>query len=167
MSRAFVKEDDGPSALPPLLGAALPEGTPNLATPWSARALHERLAAERAVRESLRDASDGVSVERRSRADAAIRALEPYVATLRVVDPPEPPVRAAFAVEVEIEGDPGRRVVAIVGVDEADPARGRVSFVSPLARALMGAVVGDVVTVATPRGAEEWEVTALRALRGP
>jgi len=165
MSRAFVKENDGPSAPPPLLGAGLPEGTPNLATPWSARALQERLAAERLVRESLRDASDGVSVDRRARADAAIRALEPYVGTLRVVEPPQAPERVGFGVEVEIEGDAGRRVVSIVGVDEADPARGRVSFVSPLARALHGALPGDVVTVRLPRGAEDWEVVALRPAR--
>lgn len=167
MSRAFVKEDDGPRDIGPVFGAALPEGTPNLATPWSARALAERLAAARATRESLRDASDGRSIERRARADAEIRALEPYLGSLRVVEPPDPPVRAGFAVEIDLDGDAGPRTVAIVGIDEADPARGAISFVSPMARALVGASVGDVVTVNTPRGAEEIEVVALRTLRPP
>jgi len=167
MSRAFVKEDDGPQAAPPLLGAGLPPGAPNVVTPWSAKALADRLAAAKATREALRDATDGRSVERRSRADGEIRALEPYVLTLRVAVPPDPPERVGFGVQVTLEGDTGQRVVAIVGVDEADPARGTISFVSPLATALQGASIGDVVTVTTPRGPEEWEVIALRTLRAP
>ena len=52
--------------------------------------------------------------------------------------------------------------MSIVGVDELDPARGRVSWVSPVATALLKASVGDVVTLRTPRGTEELEVVAIR-----
>ena len=56
----------------------------------------------------------------------------------------------------------GERTVSIVGVDELDPGRGRVSWISPIATALLKAQVGDVVTMRTPRGPEELEIIAIR-----
>ena len=55
----------------------------------------------------------------------------------------------------------GERRYEIVGVDEADVAHGRVAFVAPLARALLGKRVGDVALLRTPRGEEELEVLAI------
>jgi hypothetical protein len=52
--------------------------------------------------------------------------------------------------------------VSIVGADELDPARGGVSWISPIATALLKAQVGDVVTMRTPRGTEELEIIAIR-----
>jgi len=52
--------------------------------------------------------------------------------------------------------------VAIVGTDEVDPARGRVSWVSPVARALLKAREGDSVTLRTPAGDETLEVLEIR-----
>jgi transcription elongation factor GreB len=52
----------------------------------------------------------------------------------------------------------GERRVTIVGADEVDAARGRVSWISPIARALLKARAGDVVTLRSPAGAEELEV---------
>jgi transcription elongation factor GreB len=52
----------------------------------------------------------------------------------------------------------GERSVTIVGADEADAARGRVSWISPVAKALLRARVGDVVTLHTPAGAEQLEI---------
>jgi transcription elongation factor GreB len=49
-----------------------------------------------------------------------------------------------------------------VGVDELDPGHGRVSWISPIATALLKASVGDVVTMRTPRGPEELEIIAIR-----
>lgn len=167
MSRAFVKEDDGPAELGPVLGAGLPPGTPNLCTPWSAAALRSALADAKAEREALADALGGLSTARRARVDATVRALEPYVASLQVLTPPQDPARVGFGVRVSLEGDAGTRVVAIVGADETDPGAGRISFFSPLATALHGATVGETRTVRTPRGEEEWEVTALAALEPP
>jgi transcription elongation factor GreB len=54
------------------------------------------------------------------------------------------------------------RTVTIVGIDEVDPARGRVSWISPIAKALLKAREGDVVTLRTPAGAEEIEIGAVR-----
>ena len=52
--------------------------------------------------------------------------------------------------------------VSIVGIDELDPVRGGVSWISPIATALLKAQVGDVVTMRTPRGTEELEIIAIR-----
>ena len=54
------------------------------------------------------------------------------------------------------------RTISIAGVDELDPVHGRVSWISPIATALLKASVGDVVTLRTPRGTEELEIIALR-----
>jgi len=54
------------------------------------------------------------------------------------------------------------RTVTIVGVDEVDPAKGRVSWISPIAQALLKARVGDVVTLRTPAGAEALEILLVR-----
>jgi transcription elongation factor GreB len=54
------------------------------------------------------------------------------------------------------------RTVSIVGVDELDPGRGRVSWISPIATALLKAQVGDVVTMRMPRGPEELEIIMIR-----
>jgi transcription elongation factor GreB len=68
-----------------------------------------------------------------------------------------------FGATVTVADESGaERTVSIVGVDELDPARGRVSWISPIATALLKASVGDVVTMKTPRGKEELEVLAIR-----
>jgi transcription elongation factor GreB len=58
----------------------------------------------------------------------------------------------------------GKRSVTIVGIDEVDPARGRVSWISPIAKALLKAREGDAVTLRTPAGAEELEILAVEYL---
>jgi transcription elongation factor GreB len=71
--------------------------------------------------------------------------------------------QAFFGATVTYADRTGReRTVSIVGIDEVDPARGRVSWISPVAKALLRARAGDAVTVATPAGAEEIEVVAIR-----
>ncbi|MGB8434400.1 MAG: GreA/GreB family elongation factor, partial [Burkholderiales bacterium] len=52
--------------------------------------------------------------------------------------------------------------LSIVGIDEADPARGRVSWISPVARALLRARAGDAVLLNTPAGSETLEILAIR-----
>lgn len=68
-----------------------------------------------------------------------------------------------FGATVTVVDEAGNeRTVSIVGVDESDPSRGRVSWISPIATALLKATVGDIVTLRTPRGKEEIEVTDIR-----
>jgi transcription elongation factor GreB len=78
-----------------------------------------------------------------------------------VVDPAAQPSRdeVRFGALVELaDEDDGRRIVTLVGEDEADASAGRISWRSPLARALRGARVGDERTVALPAGEKSYEV---------
>jgi len=63
-----------------------------------------------------------------------------------------------FGARVRVKGASGERTVSIVGVDEVDPAKGHVSWISPIARALIKARVGDVVTLRTPGGTDTLEI---------
>ena len=68
-----------------------------------------------------------------------------------------------FGATVSVRNGRGEeRTVAIVGVDEIDTARGYISWVSPMARALLKAREGDTVTLRTPVGAEEIEIVEVR-----
>ena len=68
-----------------------------------------------------------------------------------------------FGATVNVRDGAGRvSCVSIVGMDEVDPARGRVSWVSPIARALLKAREGDTVTLRTPAGAEALEIEEVR-----
>ncbi|MDP3761930.1 MAG: transcription elongation factor GreB [Ramlibacter sp.] len=60
------------------------------------------------------------------------------------------------------EGSGARRTVTIMGIDEADSSKGQVSWISPIARALLKAREGDVVRLVTPVGAQEIEVLEVR-----
>ena len=82
----------------------------------------------------------------------------------RVVDPAGQPDKSRiwFGATVELaDDDDARRVVTLVGDDEAEAGEGRIGWNSPLARALRGAAVGDLRTVQLPAGAKEWEVMAV------
>ena len=63
-----------------------------------------------------------------------------------------------FGATVRLKGKTGEKTLTIVGVDEVDPARGRVSWVSPIAKALLKAREGDTVTLRTPAGEEKLEI---------
>lgn len=160
MSRAFVKETDGPE-VSVRVAPELPAGTPNHVTPWGAAAFRERLSRARAEIRDLAAAADGLSMGRLAELRAEVRYLEGRIASFVETAPPERPDRAGFGTRVRLEGEDGQRVVEVVGVDEVEPERGRISWLSPLAKALLGAAVGDEVTVATPRGELTYEVLAI------
>jgi transcription elongation factor GreB len=63
-----------------------------------------------------------------------------------------------FGATVRVRGASGERTVTIVGVDEVDPAKGQVSWVSPIAKALLKAREGDTVTLRSPAGEEPLEI---------
>jgi transcription elongation factor GreB len=68
-----------------------------------------------------------------------------------------------FGATVEVEDEAGdRKTYFLVGPDESDPARGKLSFQSPMGQALMKRRVGDVVVVKRPAGEIEIEIVALR-----
>lgn len=82
----------------------------------------------------------------------------------RVVDPLAQPdqSRIWFGAHVELaDEDDNRRIITLVGDDEAEASLGLIGWNSPLARALRGAAVGDLRTVQLPAGAKEWEILSI------
>jgi transcription elongation factor GreB len=152
VSKAFTDEE---TAEPPRIvpaRAPLPPGVPNYVTARGLARLHAELAALRAERADLDAAALAAHARRRAE-------LEQRIASAERVAPPEGPCDTVrFGASVAVEGASGVRRYRIVGVDEADAARGDIAFVSPLARALLGRSVGEVVRLRAPRGDEELEI---------
>ncbi len=97
--------------------------------------------------------------------DRELAHLAKRMKAVRVVDPAAQAdrARAWFGATVTIaDEEDAERTVTLVGEDEADASAGRISWRSPLARALRGAAVGDLRRVELPGGTKEWEVTAIR-----
>jgi len=102
--------------------------------------------------------------------EAKIRELEAKTSLAEVIDPTKlSGTKVRFGATVTIEdtesGDEQRYV--IVGEHEADIKRGRISIGAPVARAMIGKDVGDTVTVQTPKGKREYEVTKVEWLEVP
>ena len=96
--------------------------------------------------------------------DRELAHLSRRMKALRVVDPSEQPDRARvfFGATVTLaDEDDNEKCITIVGDDEQDAGAGRIGWNSPMARALRGASIGDLRTVALPSGAKEWEVVAI------
>ena len=168
MSRAFVKEPDGDSP-----GDDTPERPisrqPNYITPQGLARLRTRQAEFKAEHERLTRAPEtpGLKLERDHLA-RELRYLEGRIERAVAIDPAgQPQDEVAFGAEVEVREEGGaRRRVRIVGEDEAEAEAGRVSVLSPLARALIGARVGDVILWQRPAGDRELEVLGIRYPRG-
>jgi transcription elongation factor GreB len=100
--------------------------------------------------------------------DRRIRFLIKRLDASEVVDPAatrddESAGQVFFGATVDVRNGRGEpRTISIVGVDEIDTARGYISWVSPMARALLKAREGDTVTLRTPGGAEELEIVEVR-----
>ncbi|MBS0564579.1 MAG: GreA/GreB family elongation factor [Proteobacteria bacterium] len=162
MSRAFVKED-GPDNEP------LPDlpisPHPNYVTLRGLQALRDRLAATQATLADLKTRRDRLDRLPEKAAERDIRYLDARLASAIPVAAPESPAEAAFATAVTVADVDGRETTyEIVGEDEADAALNRIAPQSPLARALIGAAPGDLVTWRRPSGATDLEILAVGPL---
>jgi len=91
--------------------------------------------------------------------EGRIAALETKVGAAEVIEPPTAGERVTFGSTVLLEDETGKEVrYQIVGSDEAEPARGRISVLAPLARTLIGKKVGDRVTAQLPGGTKTFEI---------
>ena len=149
MSVAFTREEDLESQ-----AADLPDRPisphPNLVTASGLAAIEQALALAQEAYAAARSAGD-ISTDRTpmARATRNLRYWSARRATAQLSEPLAAEGKVQFGRTVTVEREDGRRqVFRIVGEDEADPAQGRISYVSPLARALMGAAAGDVARVA-------------------
>jgi transcription elongation GreA/GreB family factor len=160
MAVAFTREEDYESQ-----AADLPDRPisphPNLVTATGLAAIEADLAAARAAYAQAQ-AQGGVSADRTAMARATrdLRYWSARRASAQLTEPTAAADTVQFGLTVEIEREDGRRqAFRIVGEDEADPAKGSISYISPLARTLLGKPVGEVAQV---NGAEV-EVVAVRA----
>ena len=157
MSRAFVKEQD---ELPWELPDRLLSTAPNVVTPRGLRLIDQELeACRKALSQGHRDGDKAVV----ARASRDLRYWSQRRSSAQLMAPLAHVEKVGFGTRVTILRNDGRRqVYAIVGEDEADPAKGLLAYTSPLARALIGKMEGDVADV--PGG--EAEIMALEAI-GP
>ena len=178
MSKAFVKEDSEALEEAESAAPALPAGGKNYITPEG----YARLKAElkrlvelerpEVVRTVSWAASNGDRSEngdyiygkRRLREiDRRVRFLIKRLESAETVDSRGRDTdQIFFGATVRVRGRDGEREVTIVGVDEVDPARGHVSWISPIARALLKAREGERVTLRTPAGDETIDIVEVR-----
>lgn len=163
MSKAFTKDEGEGSSVPSLrpLGPPLPEGSKNYLTEAGMKTLRLRIREEEANVERHRASAEGAEL---SRAQEQLAFLNARLQMSEVVMPPESaegPIRFGAIVET-IDGDGRERRFHIVGIDEADPAAGDLSWTSPIAKALLGRLVGDEVSARTPQGVVELEIQGVR-----
>jgi transcription elongation GreA/GreB family factor len=159
MSVAFTREEDYEAT-----AADLPDRPisphPNLVTPEGLAQLDAALASAKAAYAAAQAAGD-VKSDRTAMARATrdLRYYGARRASAQLVQAPAAPDRVAFGTAVTLARDDGRvQTFRIVGEDEAEPAKGSISYISPLASALLGRELGEAVVVA---GAEI-EVVAIR-----
>jgi transcription elongation factor GreB len=159
MSKAFTRESDesGDDEIPPTR-PSLPPGTTNYITAEGAERLRQRLDN---LLEKRRQSSDTPNSDVR-RLEATIRTLQQTLSSVVVAQESPKPEKVAFGTTVRIHHQNGEEeTYRIVGVEEADPENGAISWLSPLARALLSRKVGDKVRFRTPAGLDELTVVGL------
>lgn len=155
MSRAFTREENAENAVSDI-GERPVSAHRNLVTQAGLAMIEAEIAGARGELQSAESKADKLH------AAAVMRDLRYWLARhesaeLSVPEPGSAVVR--FGMTVKLEGEDGKVVSwRIVGEDEADPAKGSISHVSPMARALFGKAIGDAVAV----NGREWELAGLR-----
>jgi transcription elongation factor GreB len=178
MSKAFVKEsdadEDDEGGLPPI-----PPGAKNYITPQGYQRIREELLqlidTERpevvkivhwaASNGDRSENGDYIYGKRRLREiDRRIRFLTKRLDLAEVVDPSihHGSDQVFFGATVTyLNGTGSEQSITIVGIDELDPLKGKISWVSPVARALTKSREGDVITLTTPAGIDELEILSV------
>ena len=178
MSKAFTRENDDADDTPDTELQSLPVRK-NYITPAGFKKLKDELhllltktrpdltqvVAWAASNGDRSENADYIYGKKRLREiDRRIRFLSKRLEIAEVIDPAQ--VRSeqvAFGATVRFENESSeRKTVAIVGIDETDPGRGRISWISPLAKCLLGQKQGDVVLFRSPKGEEELEILEIR-----
>jgi transcription elongation factor GreB len=180
MSKAFTKESDGDDDDLPDGVPAIPKGSPNYITPAGFQRLQDELRQLTRVERpkvvevvhwaagngDRSENGDYIYGKKRLREiDRRIRFLTKRAEAARVVDPAAQTNtdQVFFGATVTYDNGKGaERTITIVGIDEADLEHGKVSWIAPIARALMKAYEGDVVQFRAPGGVENLEVIEIR-----
>jgi len=155
MSRAFTKEPDEGEAVEDLPDRPISDH-PNLVTAQGLAQIEDAMSRAQNELTRAQAANDRTAL---AHAGRDLRYWTARRSTAQLMAAPEGSEKVQFGSTVTIERDNGRRQTwRIVGEDEAEPSRGTLSYASPVARALMGKSVGDVVQA----GAGEAEVVEIR-----
>ncbi|HEX3882592.1 MAG TPA: transcription elongation factor GreB [Stellaceae bacterium] len=179
MSKAFTKEDTETEDDLPDEPVALPAGAKNYITPAGFQRLQDELRHLHSVERpkvvevvswaagngDRSENGDYLYGKKRLREiDRRLRFLSKRLEMAEVVDPARQSHldRIFFGATVTYDNGKTERTITIVGVDETDAESGRVSWLSPIARALMKAQEGDVVALKSPAGIEQVEVLQIR-----
>jgi transcription elongation GreA/GreB family factor len=160
LSVAFTKEESAETAAETQLPDRPISPHPNLVTEAGLQALETQLQQAREAHDAA-SAIDDVN-ERRRQAAIPLRDMRYFAARVRtaqLVPAPTSTDTVAFGSTVTFSRNDGRvQTYRIVGEDEADPKAGSISFVSPVAKSLMGKAVGDVVGA----GPQELEIISIK-----
>jgi transcription elongation factor GreB len=169
MSKAFTKEDDAGDVLVPRPVSPLPPGARNHITAAGARRLREELARLEAERPELlaRVSEPGMrgadAKERLQHLEQRIAYLQQSLQSAEVaVVPPPPHDVVRFGATVTVRDPRGEETTyRIVGVDETNLDRNEVSWLSPIARALLNARLGQKVPFRFPAGTAQLEIVRI------
>lgn len=180
MSKAFTKESDSDDDDLPEGAVPIPKGSPNYVTPAGFQALQDelrqlgRVERPKVVETVSWAAGNGDRSEngdyiygkkRLREIDRRIRFLTKRIENARVVDPAQQTNREQVFFGATVTYANSRdeeKTITIVGIDEADLTQGKISWIAPIARALMKAFEGDTVQLRVPGGVETLEVIEIR-----
>ena len=158
MSRGFVKEGDQEEVPMILPRAFLPSGVTNYVTPEGLRLLQNEM-------ESLKEewTAAGSNYVTKNYLDAKMRLLSERISSAVVIDTTKTnPDIVSFGMYVRYND----KTIRIVGVDEADASKGLISFLSPIAKSLIGKKKGDKFEIKVPRGTETIEIQEVATFLG-
>jgi len=163
VSRAFVRETDGEQDEPPRPRPQLPPGLKNHITPAGAKRFQTELDQLLERRGQFLRAEGAVPAERaeeKREVEMRIRVLQQILDSVVVTAPPTMGRdRVCFGAALVVHNARGEKEkYKIVGLDEAEPERGHISWRSPLARALLSHRAGDTISFQTPSGPEDLQI---------
>jgi len=164
MSRGFVKEDDQEEIPIVPQRAYLPDGVPNFVT-WSG--MNQLLSERKELvneRESLSISDENEKRIALNYINAKIFLLDNRIAEAKVVDlnaQPQNEIRFGATVTLKTEGSGIVQTFQIVGVDEADISKGKISFISPLAKTLINKKTGEKVILKKPKEDTVYEIMGI------
>jgi len=148
MSRGFVKEDDQEEVPIVPQRAYLPQGVTNFVTPSGMSQLMAEKQMLEDERNNLNNASENEKRIEINYINAKLQLLNNRIAEARIVtlnDQPEDEIRFGATITLKTEASETIQTFQIVGVDEADISKGKVSFISPIARVLINKKTGNKV----------------------
>jgi transcription elongation factor GreB len=150
MSRGFVKEDDQEEVPMVPQRAYLPDGVTNFVTPTGMKQLLEEKQMLIEERNNVNNANENEKRLAINFINSKLQLLNSRINEAKVVNPAEQPeseIRFGAIIKLQAETSRSTQTIQIVGVDEADISRGKISFLSPVSRMLINKKAGDKVTL--------------------